>query len=231
VVAVSFEVQDGVHHVLEHAGTGDRPVFGHVSDEDRRDTQVLGDPHEPRGRRTHLPHAARGSGELGVERGLDRVHHQKVGGLLPDRRLKRDDVGLGHELHAFGGRAGSTGPHADLSRRLLATRVEHPAAGARDAGSHLEQDRGLADAGLPAEQDERPGHESAAEHTVELAHAGRRAALLRLADLGERDPSAAREGREAPDRPGTGSASSTNVPYSPQSGQRPYHFGALAPHD
>jgi hypothetical protein len=37
----------------------------------------------------------------------------------------------------------------------------------------LEQQRGLADAGLAADQHERPGHDAAAEHAVELTDPGR----------------------------------------------------------
>ena len=38
---------------------------------------------------------------------------------------------------------------------------------------HLEQQRRLAHAGLPTDEDERRGHESAAEDAVELVHPGR----------------------------------------------------------
>ena len=36
VAALAFEVEDGVDHVLDHAGAGDLAVLGDVADEDRR---------------------------------------------------------------------------------------------------------------------------------------------------------------------------------------------------
>ena len=65
------------------------------------------------------------------------------------------------------------------ARRLLAGRVEHLAAGPRDAGRDLQQQRRLADPGLAAQQHDRPGHEAAAEDAVELADPDRPAELAR----------------------------------------------------
>ena len=41
VVAVALELQHAVDEVLEHARACDRPVLGHVADEDRRDAASL----------------------------------------------------------------------------------------------------------------------------------------------------------------------------------------------
>ena len=49
----------------------------------------------------------------------------------------------------------------------------------RGLRGHLEQQRGLADAGLTGQQDRGPGHQTAAEHPVELGHAaGARVGVL-----------------------------------------------------
>ena len=57
---------------------------------------------------------------------------------------------------------------------------------ARSLRRDVEQQGGLADAGLAGEQDHRPGHEAAAEHAVELVDAGRDRARGLDVDLGDR---------------------------------------------
>ena len=64
------------------------------------------------------------------------------------------------------------GAEPDLVRRFLAAGVEHGAAGGLEPRRGLEQQRGLADAGLAADQHHRAGHDAAAEHEVELGNAG-----------------------------------------------------------
>ena len=101
VVAVALEVQHRVDHVLEHARPGDRTVLGDVTDDERRDAEVLGDAHQPRRARAHLADAAGRTGELGVERGLDRVDDEHAGLALAHRRLDARDVELGQQRDAL----------------------------------------------------------------------------------------------------------------------------------
>ena len=67
---------------------------------------------------------------------------------------------------------------AHLGRRLLARHVEDGAASARcrrarGLGGHVQQQRGLAHAGLTGQEDHRAGDDAAAEDPVQLAHARR----------------------------------------------------------
>ena len=50
--------------------------------------------------------------------------------------------------------------------------------------ARLQQQRRLADPGLAADEDERAGDDTAAEHAIELADAGRTAARRRQVDVG-----------------------------------------------
>jgi hypothetical protein len=59
----------------------------------------------------------------------------------------------------------------DLLRRFLARHIQNLAA-LRHFGNGLQQQGGLADAGVAAEQNHRAVHQAAAEHAVQLAHAG-----------------------------------------------------------
>ena len=40
VMPLPLELQDGVHHVLDHLRSGDHPFLGHVSDQKHRDVRA-----------------------------------------------------------------------------------------------------------------------------------------------------------------------------------------------
>ena len=102
MVAVALELEHAVDEVLEHARAGDGAVLGHVADEDRGDTRLLGDAEQPRRRLAHLRHRARSRADLGRVERLDGVDHAHVGPLARERRAHRLELGLGQDLHALG---------------------------------------------------------------------------------------------------------------------------------
>lgn len=73
------------------------------------------------------------------------------------------------------------GPHLELCFALLPGDVQDFAVA--DMQCHLQQQRGLSDAGLAAQQDDGAGHDAAAEHPVELAEGGGDAGQLQQRDL------------------------------------------------
>ena len=87
------------------------------------------------------------------------------------------EVGLGEDRHLERARRRAARRRRRIwAGGLLAGDVERaPARGGEVAEGHV-RERRLADAGRAAEQDERAGDEAAAEHAVELADAGARAA-------------------------------------------------------
>ena len=100
----------------------------------------------------------------------------------------RPDVALGEDLDGRAGRGVEQpeplGPEADLRRRFLAGGVQD---GPADAGGGLEQQRGLADTGLAAEQDQRAGDDPPAQHPIELADRRRETRDSGLTDVAQRD--------------------------------------------
>ena len=56
---------------------------------------------------------------------------------------------------------------------LFTGAVKHRTGRLREVRRRLQQQRGLADAWLAADQDQRAGHDAAAQHAVELADPGR----------------------------------------------------------
>ena len=83
------------------------------------------------------------------------------------------DARLGQQVERRVADAEPLAAALDLVLRFLARRVEHRPDFAREVRGRLEQQRRLADARLAAEQHQRPRHDAAAEHAIELADAGR----------------------------------------------------------
>ena len=108
-----------------------------------------------------------------------------------------------------------------------------PTARAKCAG-RLQEQRGLADAGFAAQQHQRPGHDAAAQHAIELVDAGGQAhglgASRRRRTASRRSPRPAARSALARRPAGSAARSSTSVFQPPHSAQRPIHLGACAPH-
>ena len=171
VVAVALELQHAVDEMLEHARPGDRAVLGDVPDEERRDAGLLRDPQQPRRRLAHLRDRARRRADLLRPERLHRVDHADGGPLALERGAHGVELRLGEDLDVVAA-AEPRRPELHLRDRLL-TGHEQRATVARDRAERGQQQRRLADSRLAADEHERRGHEPAAEHAVELGHAGR----------------------------------------------------------
>ena len=120
--------------------------------------------------------------QLGLER-VDLAEHRR-------------EVGLAGEVERAGHRLDALGPGAHLRGGLLTADVEHPAlavlARAGGPGGDVEQQGGLADAGLAGHEHDGAGHDAAAEHPVELRHPGGAGDRPPGVDLTDRDRGRAR---------------------------------------
>ena len=173
MMLLAFEVQDGVDDVLEHLRPGQAAVFRHVADEHRRQVPALrGEQQIGRG----LPHLADAAGRrLHLERKdrLNRIDDEQRRLHAIDLLDQPLDARLGQQVERRAADAEALAAQLDLVLRFFARAVEDGADIRRDVRRGLEQQRGLADAGLAAEQHERSWHDAAAEHTIELADPGR----------------------------------------------------------
>ena len=209
VVALALERQHGVHHVLQYFRPREASVFRDVAHQHRRHVLPLGGKEKLRGGFPHLPDAARRRLEPARPHRLHRVDdHQRrleAGDLFEDAL----DAGLRQEIERRRADAEPVAAALDLVLRLLAGRVEHGADVAGEVRRRLQQQRGLADAGLAAEQHQRSRDDAAAEHAVEFADAGRQPLGLRRLDFAVQPRRALRaelgiavdRGRRAPPRP------------------------------
>ena len=172
VVLLALEVQHGVHDVLQRLRAGEAPVLRHVPDEKGRNILPLRGEEQLRGRLAHLADAAGGGLEAEREHGLDRVDDDERGTEARDLLEDALEARLGEDVE---GRLLDPEPLAarlDLMLGFLARAVEHRPDGARKVRRGLQEERGLADARLAADQDERSRHDTAAEHAIEFADAG-----------------------------------------------------------
>ena len=164
---VAFEVQHGIDHVLEHTGTGQRALLGHVADENRGHTLLFGEPDQLRSAFAKLCDGARCGFQALAEQRLDGIDDQNLRRL---RRQRTDDAlhaGLRQQLHRRLPDTQTVCAKADLVERFLPRDVA-AAAIAAEVGDGAEQQRGLADPGITADEDHGAGHQAAAKHAVQF---------------------------------------------------------------
>ena len=125
-----------------------------------------------------------GAAAIGVEHGLNGVHYNNRRLYRLDLRLYLRELGLREDVNFALGDAQALGAHLELTAALLARHIEHPLR-TSDESAQLQEQRGLANAGRPANEDDRAAHGPAAKHTVKLADAGGEAYLLLRVQLRE----------------------------------------------
>ena len=165
--------------MLQHLGTGDAALLVDVADDEHCDALSLGHLHQSHGAVLHLPHAAGRGVQFLVIQSLDGVHDQHVRLLPADTlqhvaqpRLRQDE-----QVPAVHGQ--TLGPQLQLAGRLLAGDVQH-LAGSAQLLTDLEHQCGFADTWCAAHQHQRAFYSAAAQHAVQLPHAGGETDLLIL---------------------------------------------------
>ena len=227
VVAVALELEHAVDEVLQHARAGDRPVLRHVTDEDGRHARLLRDAEQTARGLAHLADRARRRAERRRVQRLHRVDHADVGALAVERRADCVELRLREDLDRL--RTAETGSaQRHLRGRLLPRDEQRPPPGTRDRPERGQQQRRLADAGLAADEHERRGHETAAEHAIELGDPGRDALRLVGRDVadGRRVTSACALAAPVSEP----WSSSTSVPNALQPGHLPSQRPDVVPH-
>ena len=191
MAAIAFEIQHRVDHVLQHARPGDGAVLGDVADQHQGEAGGLGQADQLERGGADLGDGA-GRALDGVQpHGLDRIdHHQCRVGRALQRRGDVAQVDRGGEFQRRVDHAQAAGAQPHLFDRFLAGDIQHPASGAGQRRGGLQQQGGLADAGIAADQDGRSGDQAAAEDAIQLVDAGagarRRRGLAGQADEGDR---------------------------------------------
>ena len=159
-----------------------------MANQDHGRTTRLGQPHQLRGTGPHL-HDRAGPGLVHIgPQGLDGIDDHQIEGLTLQRRHDLAQRRGRGQRHIGLGQTHAAGARADLFDRLLTRQIGDLGPLQRRAAADLEQQGRLADAGVPADQQGRAGHQPTTADTVELAdpsdQAGRfRAFRLQILEL------------------------------------------------
>ena len=116
---------------------------------------------------------------------LHGVDHAHVGALLLERRADGVEIRLRQDADRLGP-AQACGSERDLGRGLLPGHEQCASPGPSDRAQRAQEERGLADPRLAADEDERGGHEPSSEHAVELGNSGRDPLPFARRDVAER---------------------------------------------
>ena len=184
MMALALEVQHGVDDVLEGLGAGEAAVLRHMADEQRRHVLAFGGKQQLRRRLAHLADAAGRRLEFQREHRLDRIDDHQSGPDARDLLENPLEARFSEQKQRRIAHAKPLAARLDLVLRFLAGAVQHRSDRPRHVGGSLQQQRGLADPGLAAQQDQRAGHDAAAEDAIELVDARRKPGVLLDFDLG-----------------------------------------------
>ena len=173
VMLLPFEVEHRVDDVLEHLGARQAAVLGDVADEEGRDVLPFRREQQLRRGLAHLADAAGRGLELEREHRLDRIDDDQR--RTQPRDLLEDplETGFREQVERRPLDAQPLPARLDLMFRFLTGAVEHRSDRVREMRRRLQQQRGLADPRLAADQHQRSGHDAAAEHPIELVDPGR----------------------------------------------------------
>ena len=151
--------------MLQNARPGYGALFRHMPDQHDNDAGVLGKILQPGGRFTHLGDTARGRIQVLVIGRLDTVYNSE------DRTDGRDvlqdglQTGFRDQKQVLGFQAKTLGSHFNLPGALLAGNIQDGPMQVRCLSGNLQQQGGLSDARIAADENQRAGDKAAAQYT------------------------------------------------------------------
>ena len=158
-VGVAFKVQNRIDDVLKHAGSGESTVLCHMPHENERGTSGLGQSSQSSRTFPNLRNAARSRFQIRAVERLNGVDDNKLrfgGGNLSLNALK---LNFAHEPHAAGVQPNALRTQSNLRCGFFARHVKGRFAKTHHARKDLQQQRGLADAGVAADQTHATGNQ------------------------------------------------------------------------
>ncbi len=184
-VVAAVEQHGTVDAVLQHLGTGQGAILGHVAHHEDGDVILLGIAGQQGGRFPHLGDGPRRRLHIRHMHHLNGVDDHDLRLLLLGNQADLLDRGLRQHAQLVGGQAETRCPHRHLLQRLLTGDVQglHPLG---QATHGLQQQGRLARPRVATDQDGRPRHHAAAKHPIQLLEAGRETGDLGGGDLRQR---------------------------------------------
>ena len=210
---IALELADHVHQVLKQARARDGALLGHVTHEQGAHIAFLRGCNHGGGDLAHLGHAAGAALNFRGGEGLHGVDDQQRRVNLLDVSQGGTEVGFAGQVEGFRDGADAVGAELDLRGGFLAGDVQdrarrlgvlrrgvlrwgvrpvlralptrNPGGAAREGGGNVQQQGGLAHAGFARHEDDRAGHESAAEYAVKFGVSGAHVGGHTRVDLGD----------------------------------------------
>ena len=170
MMPVAFKIQHRIHHMLQHPRSGDGAFLRHMSDDEDGDVVALRDPHEFGRAFAHLRHATGCARVVRMNHRLDRVHDDEFRVDPLDRVSDRVDIRFRVDVEVGALDAEPFRPQFDLTRAFLSGDVQDAVTALVDLRRNLQQQGGLADSRVAPDQNQRTGHDAAAQHMVDFFH-------------------------------------------------------------
>ena len=183
-MCLPLEGQHAVHHVLQHLWPGDGPLLVDVADDEHSDPRPLGQLHQRHGALLHLSDAAGHGVGFARQDGLHGVHDQNLRFDLLHRVQNGLQIVLCQDVQVLAADVQPVGAELDLSGGFLTGDIQNRGK-LTQMVANLQHQRGFPDARRTADEHQRPLHCTAAQHVVQLPHAGLETQLLRVLDLAE----------------------------------------------
>ena len=192
-VRLALKIEHTVDHVLEHLRPCDDALLVDVADDENGHTAALAVLHQAHRAVLDLRDRAGRGGFVVREQGLDGVDDQNVRLEAVCGVQNLVQIGLAEEKQLVAVDPQTLGAELELTGALLAGDIEH-ALLLGDFLADLKQKGRLADARRAADEHQRAAHGAAAEHAIQLAHAGGEPAGLLGADLAQSHRAGCRSG-------------------------------------
>src|SRR5690606_2802632 len=165
IIAISFKLEDGVHHMFQDLGAGYAAFLGDMPDQNDGGIALFGKFDEFRTAFPDLGNAARsGLYMVGVQ-GLYGIDDQQMGPELHELSKNVLGIGLGQDVTVVALRMDALCPHPDLPLAFLPRDIE---GFVWKFQGNLQQQGAFSDAGLPSQEDQGTWDQSSAQNPVEL---------------------------------------------------------------
>ena len=178
-VPFSLEIQHGVHNMFHDLRTGNGSVLVDMPHDPHRNIQLFRRVHKQVGALPHLCQAAGTGGNFLHSHGLNGVDNDNIGAAGGNGVADALGIGDCQQKQIFRCHAQTLRPQLDLFGGFLTGNIQHSVF-LSEVLADLQQQCAFSDTRLAAQQHNGATHQSAAQHAIQLPHAGGEAYLLIL---------------------------------------------------
>src|SRR5262245_32642911 len=169
-----LEIQNSVDQVLERFWSGNGAILRDVADQKDRNMLLLCPKQQLRRNLSDLTDAAWSHFKFFAKSCLYGINDHHLGSKLFSSRENFLDRHFGINMQIRGSTIQTLSPHLDLLSGFFAGRIKDDGF-AREARRHIQHERRLSDARIPAQEYQRTGHNTSSENAIEFSNSSGRA--------------------------------------------------------